>query len=548
MREERGTEDSNVDESLAQIRRVEARLQLVSEVTRAFAEDTPDLTRLFDTIARKLSGGLRDICRVLLLSENGETLETASVYCPDPATLRAAQLTRTFRLSENPLLETVVRTGISSLATSGLGKHYDEVARMHGLRARLMVPLRSRGETIGILAWARLRSSSPSLDKYDLELAQTVADHAALAIGNARSYAAERAARMALEAAERRYRALLEHANDPISVLTEDGVILEVNRSWERMTGLPRAQAVGRTSADFAPHAQKAARTAEFRTAVARGGGSTPPMEVVRPDGSVVQVETSRTLVDVGGERIVLSIARDATERLRLEEQLRRAHGRVQHMAFQATVAEERARRRLAVILHDGIVQQVALSKIKLISVRPSLASEPRAAVDAAVALLSQSITESRSLVFELSPPVLYDLGLKAALAWLIEEMAKNHGMRVTLTDDDADKRLDDTTAAIVFRAVRELLMNVFKHAQSLEADVTLRRTRDQVEVVVDDAGVGFEPGGSAPADAQRGFGLLSLREQIVYLGGTVEITSARGQGTTARLWVPLKQESVPAG
>ena len=74
MREERGTEDSNVDESLAQIRRVEARLQLVSEVTRAFAEDTPDLTRLFDTIARKLSGGLRDICRVLLLSENGETL------------------------------------------------------------------------------------------------------------------------------------------------------------------------------------------------------------------------------------------------------------------------------------------------------------------------------------------------------------------------------------------------------------------------------------------------------------------------------------------
>lgn len=217
-------------------------------------------------------------------------------------------------------------------------------------------------------------------------------------------------------------------------------------------------------------------------------------------------------------------------------------------MAFEATVAEERARRRLAMILHDGIVQQLALSKIKLGSVRPTLSGEARATVDAAVALLTQSIAESRSLVFELSPPVLYDLGLAAALAWLVEELAKGQGMRVTLTDDGADKPLDDTAGAIVFRAVRELLMNVFKHAATLEANVSLGRTRDQLGVVVEDAGVGFEPGAPAPEDGDGGFGLLSLREQIVHLGGTVEILSARGRGTTARLWVPLKRESGPLG
>jgi len=271
------------------------------------------------------------------------------------------------------------------------------------------------------------------------------------------------------------------------------------------------------------------------------------PWPYVRPDGSVVRIETSRTVVDVGGgERIVLSIARDATERLRFEEQLRRAHERVQHMAFEAAVAEERARRRLALILHDGIGQQLALSKIKLLSVRASLEDPHRAAMDAAVTLLSQSISESRSLVFELSPPVLYDLGLRAALAWLVDELAKNQGMRVTVTDDDADPPLDDTTRAIVFRAVRELLLNVFKHAGALEANVSLARTGDLLEVAVEDRGVGFETGARAPGDGTAGFGLLSLREQIVHIGGTVEIASARGHGTRARLWVPLKGESRP--
>jgi PAS domain S-box-containing protein len=223
------------------------------------------------------------------------------------------------------------------------------------------------------------------------------------------------------------------------------------------------------------------------------------------------------------------------------ERQLRDYQERLKCMAFDAAVAQERDRRRMAVDLHDSIGQTLALAQIKLSAVRNAASGPSRAALDEVAALLTQSVTDSRTLVFALSPPVLYDLGLGAGISWLAEDLQAKHGLEVTLTDDGVGA-LDETTAVVVFRAVRELLMNVLKHAQSLAAEVTLHRGDGYLEVVVKDDGVGFD----TEAVHTGSFGLFSLREQISRVGGTVELTSAPRRGTRARVRVPLDHGKAP--
>jgi len=223
----------------------------------------------------------------------------------------------------------------------------------------------------------------------------------------------------------------------------------------------------------------------------------------------------------------------------------RHARQKLQHMAFDAALAEERERRRIAADLHDRIGQSLALAQHKLTAMRDSVSGALRAAMDEAVALLAQSAVDTRTLTSELSPLVLYDLGLKDALSWLVEDVEKRHGIHVELHDDDVSKPLDDATAALVFRAVRELLMNVFKHAQASTAKVSLHRTGDQVEVDVEDKGVGFEPADIAFQSARGGFGLFSVREQISRLGGTVDVVSAPRMGTRVSMRVPIKPEPI---
>jgi signal transduction histidine kinase len=152
--------------------------------------------------------------------------------------------------------------------------------------------------------------------------------------------------------------------------------------------------------------------------------------------------------------------------------------------------------------------------------------------------LLAQSVLDTRDLTFELSPPVLYDLGMKEALAWLAEQIEEEHSVRVVVTDDGQGAPFDAVTMAMLFRAVRELLVNVVKHAQAATAKVTLRRQQDQFEISVEDPGVGFDTGFPTAA---RSYGLFSVREQIGRLGGSLLVDSAPHQGTRVQLRIPIR-------
>ncbi len=263
-----------------------------------------------------------------------------------------------------------------------------------------------------------------------------------------------------------------------------------------------------------------------------------------RKDGSDLSVEVVFSTIARESGALVVYFVTDVSARREAERRIAEYQEKLRQMAFDAAVAEERERRRIAADLHDRIGQALALSQMKLKSVQKGAGESPLVAE--AIDLLGQSIVDTRTLIFDLSPPILYELGLEHALSWLAEDLGKRSGIQIEVQDDHAPKPLGDAPLGLVFRAVRELLTNVLKHAQAPAATVSLRRSGNQVEIDVEDRGIGFDPDAMSPS-ARDGFGLFSVREQISRLGGTVEVQSAAELGTRVRLRLPLKADDAAA-
>lgn len=264
----------------------------------------------------------------------------------------------------------------------------------------------------------------------------------------------------------------------------------------------------------------------------------------LRKDGREFPMVVNLGTMLGGGKPLVVNFITDVTLQHVAERQIRQYEARLKRMAFDAAVTEQRERRRIAADLHDGIGQALALAQIKLTGMRDTAPEPLRSGMDEIIELLARTVLDTRTLTTELSPPMLYDLGIKDALSWLVEDVEKRQGIHVELTDDDSPKPLDESTAALVYRAVRELLMNVFKHAKCTSANVALRRDQDHLEIDVVDTGIGFAVADAASQAHAGGFGLFNVREQISRLGGTMSVVSTPGHGTQVSLRVPMRQPS----
>jgi signal transduction histidine kinase len=154
--------------------------------------------------------------------------------------------------------------------------------------------------------------------------------------------------------------------------------------------------------------------------------------------------------------------------------------------------------------------------------------------------MVDDSIRYTRSLTYGLSSPLLREAGLVAAVEWLLDEHRKCHDMRFEIHDDGLAKPLDESMAAVLYQAVRELLVNVVRHANARLAVVTIERRQSEIRVSVQDDGVGIRV---ENMDRPIGFGLYSIRERLEFMGGSVEIDSAPGRGTRVDLVAPLGAE-----
>lgn len=214
---------------------------------------------------------------------------------------------------------------------------------------------------------------------------------------------------------------------------------------------------------------------------------------------------------------------------------------RLRALTSELALAEERERRRIAADLHDRIGQTLCLARIQLETLRGDPSSDTAELLASSIELIQQAHGDTQSLTFELSPPVLYHLGLEAALEWLVEHHQGRGGIRLRFEGGLRPKSIDESLRVILYRGARELLANVLKHARASSCRLSVSQDDGEVRMVLEDDGVGFDAAAApTPTGKAGGFGLFSIREQLEPMGGQLTIESSPGRGTRAEMRVPL--------
>ena len=357
-------------------------------------------------------------------------------------------------------------------------------------------------------------------------------------------------AEAALQATEEQFRQLMEQSPMSIQVMTPDGRITKVNQAFMTLWGI---------SEDSLPEVLENYNILEDEEARQRGvmplikkafKGENIVLPVFEYDaGSVMDTIGVNTkankrwiqprlypVKDAQGEVVsVVEMEEDITERRQGEQQILEYQERLKALASQLTVAEEKERRRIAAELHDNVGQMLAFARMRLASARKISADTKQLVIlDDISGTLQTAIEDTQNLVFDLSSPLLNEVGLAAAISeWLEQQVGKRFGLRTEFIEEGSKPALDEDVRAILFRNVRELLTNVVRHADASQVTVRLKNADHKIEVIVEDDGIGFDPDAVSHTGVhQAGFGLFSIQERMNDMGGAFLIESEPGQGT----------------
>jgi PAS domain S-box-containing protein len=264
--------------------------------------------------------------------------------------------------------------------------------------------------------------------------------------------------------------------------------------------------------------------------------------ETITHTGQHLHVLFSATL---NGDNIS-GMVMDITDRKRAEQKIVDYQQRLKALAYQLTIAEEKERRAIAAALHDHVSQSLALARMQLALARQS-ASESKLAddLDDISDTLLNTFEDTQQLMLELSSPAMHEFGLSAAISeWLEGQIENRHSLKTEVIDNIPENRrktLDSNVRTILFRNVRELIVNVIKHARANKVSVRLEDRNTSIRIIVEDDGIGFEPRAMMNTGSKiGGFGLFSIEELMADLGGNLKIVSEPGKGCTAILSAPF--------
>jgi PAS domain S-box-containing protein len=405
-------------------------------------------------------------------------------------------------------------------------------AQRVGLRGMFRLPVTVHGEVCAILRVFSRRVREPG--DAEVEFMSAVGIQIGQYLERQRSI--ER-----IRESEARKAAILEASLDAVITIDDQGRVVEFNSAAETIFGYRRENALGCQLLELIvpPRLREQALVGFTRYKATRSHGLLGKRFeafAMKSDGSELPVEVAIAPIGNGDQPMLTIYLCDATLRRKAELEVKVYQERLRSLMAELLLAEEHERRRLSVDLHDGLSQTIALTRIKLAALRLSLAGKLGSSLDEIDGLVDQANQAARSISFELSPPVLHDLGLKPALQWLAENIQARYGIDVVLEDDGQPKPADEKTRVILFRSIRELLINAAKHAGARLVHVYLKREHDLVDAAIEDDGIGME----LDAEAVKGSGLFIIRERLSHVGGSMRIESVPGKGTKIRLCAPL--------
>jgi len=377
-----------------------------------------------------------------------------------------------------------------------------------------------------------------------------------------------------LRESEERFRAMFEQANVGIVQASFGGTLLRVNPGFCKIVGYAEEEASVMTIRDLT-HPDDYQREKALTRQLMKGEipGYSIEKRYLRKDGSLVWGQMTATLVSQssGEPFYMLAIVEDISERKQAEESLRSSEAELQksHEELEQRVGErtvalsgmnailqeevrerrriegesvELLRRRIAREMHDQFGQQLTVMKLKLDAVKEHCRENENLCeqVDALRTLARQLDEDVDHMVWEMRPTALDDLGLQAALSTYVQNWPQHLGVPVQLHASGMDRiRLTPEIETALYRIAQEALNNIAKHAQAAHVAIVLERRADQVSLIVEDDGVGFDLQQEFGVD-DKGLGLIGMRERTTLVGGTLEIESQPNDGATVVVRIPV--------
>lgn len=366
----------------------------------------------------------------------------------------------------------------------------------------------------------------------------------------------------ALRESEKLYRTLFENTEDAFLLLELvydergelcDGIHTYMNEAHEKQTGIKPSQLIGKRIKEIYPDTEscwfscidKVAKTGtsdrieNFNISTGRWYNGYVFKYGNNKVGVLFRDVSLRKNAEEQLKKINKHLLAEIEDRKQMEKKLLSAQKKLRAMATEIVMADERSRQHFATDLHDTVVQTMGAAKLRAQLIQNNIPKKVKTDFAEMQDMLSQSIIQARSIMAEMSPPVLYELGFVPALEWLTEQIKNQHGISIDFRSEGAPL-LKHETQVLLFQATRELLMNVIKHAGAQHVAVELQANGSNVKIAVEDDGKGVNRKQIFSTDVTGGgFGLFSIRERLKHFDGNLSLSSKPGQGTKVTMTIP---------
>lgn len=382
------------------------------------------------------------------------------------------------------------------------------------------------------------------LTQYNKRLVEKLEDKA---LTLEKELAERKRAELALRLSEQRFRAIADYTYTWELWISHGGNLIWTSPAVYKVTGFiaDECMAMKNFPISLIETEDRAKAAPIFKPTSTDSSGEDVEFRIRHKLGTLVWVSACwQPIRDVKGSpqgfRVGIS---DITKRKEAEEKLRGYHTNLKAMAISSLLTEERERKRIAQELHDDIGQKLAMMKTELQgSFKAEAGSMSRNSFEKLCSDIENIINKVRSLTFELSNPVLNELGLEAAIErLLVKELRDKQGIEFEFHKCGRLESLKEDLNMCLYRSVRELLNNIVKHSQAKKAAVSISIEKDELLVEVYDDGVGFDPCEAKLKIGDKGtFGLFSIQEQLKSFGGQLKIESEAGRGSRFTIRVPL--------
>ena len=339
---------------------------------------------------------------------------------------------------------------------------------------------------------------------------------------------------------------IVNAVSEGLAIVDQNHIILEANEFLCKSFGLKREDVINKKCSKIFPPWEETCKDCPLKRISDKDKNATVTEKTkVTKNGMIRYFSIQCYPIPNFDKKELMSVISisDITERKNMEKKnIQNFKRKMKSLSHKLTLAEEHERKRIATTLHAEVGQILAFLKIKIAELKEKVSSPNNEELLKEVyKLVQNAITSTRSLMSQISPSILYELGFIPAVDWLAENILKENNIKYEFKTDGRKINITDDLSILLFQAVRELLTNIRKHAKAGKVKISIKTKGKNVQIVVSDNGVGFDVSSlDSYVERDVGFGLLNIRSRIDVVGGHFEIESHKNKGTKIKLEVPL--------